>query len=199
MSGPAPVPAPPPPLDPRTSWVDRAREGDPAAWRALYDAHAGRLVLWLRQTPTGDPAADADDLAMEAWAVAASKIADFHGDDDAFAGWLFGIARNVLLAHFRSQKRVVDIAAGPTTVDDWALVDARLDASAATQRLRSALAAMPAEEREVLLLVAWEELTPTEAAGVLGIPAGTARSRLHRARTRLITHASDNSEREAIS
>ncbi|MFF6971859.1 MULTISPECIES: RNA polymerase sigma factor [Streptomyces] len=52
-------------------------------------------------------------------------------------------------------------------------------------KLRRALAGLPAEERELLLLVSWEELTPTEAAAVVGIPAGTARSRLHRARGRL--------------
>ncbi|WP_308072182.1 sigma factor-like helix-turn-helix DNA-binding protein [Streptomyces bambusae] len=42
-------------------------------------------------------------------------------------------------------------------------------------------------ERELLPLVAWEQLSPTEAAAVVGIPAGTARSRLHRARARLRT------------
>jgi len=48
-----------------------------------------------------------------------------------------------------------------------------------------AVRALPPEEREVLLLVAWEQLTPTQAALVLGIPPGTARSRLHRARAAL--------------
>jgi DNA-directed RNA polymerase specialized sigma24 family protein len=44
---------------------------------------------------------------------------------------------------------------------------------------------LPEADREVLLLVAWEQLTPTEAAAVVGIPAATARTRLHRARTRM--------------
>jgi RNA polymerase sigma-70 factor (ECF subfamily) len=48
-----------------------------------------------------------------------------------------------------------------------------------------ALRALPAAEREVLLLVAWEQLTPAEAAAVLGVPQGTVRSRLHRARAAL--------------
>lgn len=64
-------------------------------------------------------------------------------------------------------------------------MDQRLDAAALAPELRRALADLPAEERELLLLVSWEELTPTEAAAVVGIPAGTARSRLHRARGRL--------------
>ena len=165
---------------------------DPRRFERLVDLHGRRVHAYLaRRAP-----AAADDLLAEVWLAAYAARHRYDAGRGDVAGWLFGIARNVLLTHFRREKRVVDTGAGPPIVDDWALVDARLDASAATQRLRSVLAAMPAEEREVLLLVAWEELTPTEAAGLLGIPAGTARSRLHRARARLIPHAI---EREAIS
>ena len=68
---------------------------------------------------------------------------------------------------------------------DWAAVDARLDAAAVRPALQEALASLPPVERELLLLVGWEQLTPSEAAEVVGIPAGTARSRLHRARERM--------------
>ncbi|MET8412398.1 sigma factor-like helix-turn-helix DNA-binding protein [Streptomyces sp. NPDC005195] len=61
----------------------------------------------------------------------------------------------------------------------------RLDAAALAPALRHALAELPDEEREVMLLVSWEQLTPAEAAAAVGVPAGTARSRLHRARGRL--------------
>jgi RNA polymerase sigma-70 factor (ECF subfamily) len=69
--------------------------------------------------------------------------------------------------------------------DPWQAVDQRLDAAALAPALRRALGELPVEEREVLLLVSWEQLTPAEAAAAVGIPAGTARSRLHRARGRL--------------
>ncbi len=49
----------------------------------------------------------------------------------------------------------------------------------------AAIGALPPAERDVLLLVAWEQLTPAQAARVLGVPPGTARSRLHRARAAL--------------
>ena len=61
----------------------------------------------------------------------------------------------------------------------------RLDSAARAPGAGAALRALPAAEREVLLLVAWEQLTPAEAAVVLGVPQGTARSRLHRARAAL--------------
>ena len=72
-------------------------------------------------------------------------------------------------------------------MDPWDEVIDRLDSAAAarTREMVGAVRALPPEEREVLLLVAWEQLTPAQAALVLGIPPGTARSRLHRARAAL--------------
>jgi RNA polymerase sigma-70 factor (ECF subfamily) len=59
-----------------------------------------------------------------------------------------------------------------------------VSASAAHRDLARALAALSADDREVLLLIAWAELSYEEVAGALGIPLGTVRSRLHRARKR---------------
>ena len=59
---------------------------------------------------------------------------------------------------------------------DWDAVDARLDAEAKRGQLRSALTALPERDRELLLLVAWEGLTPAEAAAVLGIGKVAARA-----------------------
>jgi RNA polymerase sigma-70 factor (ECF subfamily) len=70
-------------------------------------------------------------------------------------------------------------------VDPWDDINDRLDSAARARVLVSAVRALPLAEREVLLLVAWEQLTPAEAAKVPGVPQGTARSRLHRARAAL--------------
>lgn len=78
---------------------------------------------------------------------------------------------------------------------DWDAVDERLDAGALEHELRTALSALTDGERELLLLVAWEGLSPAEAASVLGLTAGAARSRLHRARARAQA-ALDTSTRE---
>jgi RNA polymerase sigma-70 factor (ECF subfamily) len=67
---------------------------------------------------------------------------------------------------------------------DWDEVDARIDAQAHHDRLRAALSAMSASERELLLLVAWEGLSTAEAARVIGIAPSAARKRLQRARER---------------
>jgi RNA polymerase sigma-70 factor (ECF subfamily) len=129
----------------------------------------------------------ADDLLEEVW-VRAFRSRDRYDDQLPAPAWLYGIARNVLLGHFRSRRPTVagDIdRSSPGESDGWDAVDERLDARRTVSGLTDALAALSAEDREVLLLVAWEQLTPAEAAVVLKIPPGTARSRLHRARLQL--------------
>jgi RNA polymerase sigma-70 factor (ECF subfamily) len=127
---------------------------------------------------------DADDLLAEAWLQAFRSRAGYDPGRGTARAWAFGVARHVLLAHLRLRP---DVAAHlpEQASDPWPEVDDRLAASAAGPTLRAALAALPAVERELLLLVAWEGLSPTVAAAVVDVPAGTARTRLFRARTRL--------------
>ena len=96
--------------------IERARGGDASAWQELYESLAGRLVLWLRTRPSGDPAAAPEDLAAEAWLVAAGRIADFTEGRAEFAGWLFGIARNHAL---NAARRTARRATVPTETLDF--------------------------------------------------------------------------------
>ncbi|WP_427893256.1 RNA polymerase sigma factor [Kribbella sp. GL6] len=127
----------------------------------------------------------ADELLSEVWLAAFGSRHTFDSRRGTARAWLFGIARHTLLAHYRSAAKPVAPPSSELADTDWATVDARLDAAAVRPALRAALAGLPSAEREVLLLVVWEQLGPSEAAEVLGIPAGTARSRLHRARDRM--------------
>ncbi|MFG3021761.1 RNA polymerase sigma factor [Streptomyces sp. NPDC048254] len=158
---------------------------DPAAFEPLVERHAGVLHGYLiRRAP-----AAADDLLAEVWLQAYASRRTFDAARGTARTWLFGVARNVLAAHWRQGGR--EEAAAPGTpgdradTDPWQGVDERLDAAAVAPFLRRSIAGLPHVERELLLLVAWERLTPTEAAAVVGVPPGTARSRLHRARARL--------------
>ena len=168
--------------------IEAAKRGDPDAWRALYRAHAGRLLAWLRLRPTGDSATNAEDIAGEAWLVAAAKIADFHGTSSDFAGWLFGIARNIgVRAKEKSDRRQthpgdvallehldqVDAVADPTLViDDQAW-------------LRHALASLPPRERDVVGLIDGLGMDTQSAAEALGISAVALRVARHRGLRRL--------------
>ena len=103
--------------------------------------------------------------------------------------WLYGITSNLLRRHFRrraSELRMLDRLVAQSGPDDQfdAVADA-IDAQLRVRRLRTMLDELPAGERDVLLLHAWEALTYEEIASALDIPVGTVRSRLHRTRRRL--------------
>lgn len=158
---------------------------DPETFGSLvWESRVDLYAYLARRAPEA-----AEDLLSEVWVSAYRSQDTFDPARGSVRVWLFGIARNVLNRHlgqrakddrpWRWRQRESD-------GDSWHLVDARLDAAAVAPALREALRDLAPEERELLLLVAWENLMPTEAAAVLSIPPGTARSRLHRARLKVI-------------
>jgi len=162
--------------------VAAAKHGDADAWRELYRAHAGRLLVWLQRRPPADGAITSDDLAAETWLTAASKIGDFVGSSEEFAGWLFGISRN-LEANARrrsSRRRTVPLAEvepdpvpGPEPAyiaDDW---------------VRSALAGLPDRERDVVTCLDVIGLDTATTATALGISQVAVRVARHRGLKRL--------------
>lgn len=162
--------------------VELARAGEPDAWRALHRAHAGRLVAWLRTRPTGDAAAEPDDVAAEAWLVAASKIADFSGDDDQFAGWLFGIARHLQAnARRRTDRRRTspDGLEHAANQADTTLVILDQD------WMSLLLAQLPPRERDAVGLIDALGLDSRSAAQALGVSAVALRVARHRGLKRL--------------
>lgn len=173
--------------------VERARAGDAAAWASLYRAHAGRLVVWLDHVGPRDSAASAEDLAADAWLTAAEKIHGFRGGDDAFAGWLFGIARNHARNAVRrlARRQTAPVGGIEETLVLRAMVPA-LDARVAGDDwVRGALALLPEREREVIACIDVVGLDNAGAAAALGISAAAVRVARHRGLTRLRQAAVD--------
>ena len=162
---------------------------------ALFDQHARPLHRYLARR-VGDLA---DDLVGETFLVALQTRAGYDPQRGTARSWLYGIATNLLRRHLRQEVRGLRAAArsagsvaGGEGHEDR--VAARVDASARAVRLVGALAALEAGDRDVLLLTSWAGLDSNEVAEALGIPVGTVRSRLHRARTRLRAHASNTED-----
>jgi RNA polymerase sigma factor (sigma-70 family) len=129
----------------------------------------------------------ADDVAAETFLIAFDRRRRYDPSQPSARPWLYGIASNLIARHRRAevrQYRALARAAGQLVHDHDEHVTGRLDAAAQRGRLAAALLALAERDREVLLLVAWAQLSCEEAAQALGIPAATARSRLHRARRR---------------
>lgn len=158
----------------------------PERFAVLFDRHAAYIHRYLARR-TGSQAAE--DLVAETFLTAFRKRRRYqHGYANA-RPWLYGIATHLVGQHYRDLARQHRLrqAAGPAPVapDFSERADARVTATAIRPVLTGALASLPPGDRDVLLLVAWEELSYEEVARALGIPLGTVRSRLHRARVRL--------------
>lgn len=163
--------------------IEWSVRGRPDAFVEVVRRHEIAVHKFLARRAGADAA---DDLLGEVWVRAFGSRHAFKAEYDDALPWLYGIARNVLRAHWRTAaSRAVEDREIEESVDPWDEITERLDSAAWGRDLAAAVRELPAACREVLLLTAWEGLTPAEAAAVLGIPQGTARSRLHRARSEL--------------
>jgi RNA polymerase sigma-70 factor (ECF subfamily) len=143
-------------------------------------AFAGEFAPLHRFLARRVGAAAADELAAETFAVA-FRSWDKLDPARPVRPWLYGIAANVMRHHWRKERRMLR-AYARTGLDPVFTED---EPDTASRELADALADLRREEREVLLLTAWAELTDAEIADALGLPVGTVKSRLSRAREKL--------------
>ena len=131
----------------------------------------------------------ADDLAAEVFTIAFAQRQRYDVARDCARPWLYGIATNLVGTHWRQEQRryraLARADAQTVASSDEDLVADRVSAAAAGPALAAALAGLNRGDRDVLLLVAVAGLDNQEVALSLGIPSGTVRSRLSRARRRL--------------
>lgn len=153
----------------------------------LYDLHARGLHRYLARRVGGHVA---DDLVAQTFLTAWQQRERYRPERGGAKAWLYGIATNLLRRHARGEVRALRAwarengrAVFAESVDSMAV--SIVDASRRAARLAGRLAELRAEERDVLLMVAWAGLSPGEVAQALGVPAVTVRSRLHRARVAL--------------
>lgn len=129
----------------------------------------------------------ADDLAAETFATAYRRRCDYDPARGALRPWLYGIAINLLRNHWRAEQHLLELDARLSSDvelrHDPEMSDERLSASLVAPRVAAALAELGADQREVLLLHVWADLSVAEIAEVLDVPNGTVRSRLSRARS----------------
>jgi RNA polymerase sigma factor (sigma-70 family) len=141
------------------------------AFEELFERHFDAIYGYLARRVGPDLGRD---LASETFtrAFAARKRYDATRGEER--PWLFGIANNLLRRHYRDEER---------RLRAFARLDVRRDdVSHDEPHVADALAALSRDERNVLLLFAWADLAYDEIAATLGLPVGTVRSRLHRAR-----------------
>ncbi|WP_405829405.1 RNA polymerase sigma factor [Streptomyces sp. NBC_00105] len=168
----------------------RVRSGDPEAFAELFDSYA-RTVYNHAFRLTGDWSV-AEDVMSAVFMEALRLRARVDPEGGSLRPWLLGITTNIARNHCRSNRRyraaavaAAGAAAAAAVPDHADEVAGRLDDRQRIAVTLGRLSALRRPEREVLLLCLWEGLEYADAARVLGIPVGTVRSRLSRARTKL--------------
>lgn len=183
-----------------TRWTGKVQV-DPALVRAVQRGEPGAMDALIRATYTdvyalcrrllGDPA-DAADATQEVYVKVLRSVLGFRGDS-GFGTWLHAVATNTCLTLLRKRGdvRARGQSAGGADFDGADLVatdagpEERAETADLTTRTAAALAQLPPEAREVVLLRDVQGLSTREAAEVLGVSEGAVKVRLHRAHARL--------------
>ena len=156
---------------------------EPETFAAIFDRYAPHIHRYLARR-LGSAAAD--DLVAETFLAAFRRRDRFDTGCPNARPWLYGIATNLVAQQRRTEEREYRLrqAYHPATSEASPAdrVAAEVTARSLRRHLLDALAGLADGDRDVLLLVAWEDLTYEEVAAALAIPVGTVRSRLNRAR-----------------
>ena len=170
--------------------VRAAKAGDLEAFESLVRRYQGdvyRFVLHLARDPSA-----AEDITQDAFVRAYRFLKRYRGDS-RFSTWLFSIARNCVYDEFRRATRRVRLNA---SLDAHDVVEERADQTAALE-VRDALATLPEELRESVVIIDMFGFSYREASQVTGTPEGTLKSRAHRGRERLLSILGPQAEERA--
>jgi RNA polymerase sigma-70 factor (ECF subfamily) len=164
--------------------VRRARHGDVLAFELLVRRHTGLVYrVAVRALPSG---VDPEDCVQETWLAAWQGIRRFRGES-AVTTWLYRIAVNQAMLAARRRRPVQSLEVVSETAEAGAEDPAEAaERAEAVARVRRALSRLHPSDRVPLVLVAYDGLTMAELAAVLRVPVPTAKTRLRRARLRLL-------------
>jgi RNA polymerase sigma-70 factor (ECF subfamily) len=147
-------------------------------FRVVFESTYSAVARYARHR--GLSGADAEDLVAGTYEVAWRRLNAVPAGEGSLP-WLLAVERNLLRNHWRKQRRE------RTAMErlDPPEVSGPEIPTVSWQEIRRALDRLSDEDRELILLVAWDGLTPAQAAIALGLKPGAARTRLHRARSKL--------------
>jgi RNA polymerase sigma-70 factor, ECF subfamily len=158
-----------------------AQEGNTEAFGAIYERYAEKVFRYLN-AHLGN-ALDAEDLTEEVFIRVWRSLPDYRERGTPFLSFVFRVARNALIDHYRRERRVV----GQLSADEVMVADHKpgpveiVSQQMEQQELREALEGLREDYRNVLILRFFSGLTPEETAIAMGRPAGAVRVLQHRA------------------
>jgi RNA polymerase sigma-70 factor (ECF subfamily) len=170
-------------LDPMT--VRRAQRGDRSAQEAFLRRYAGPLHALIRRS--GVPG-DADDLTHDVLSRLMAALPKFDpAGAAALTTWVFTIAQRFVIDVSRKRHlQVAPLEAGSHVADERPGADALLERAELKVHLEAALTTLPVDQRRIFVLAQVHQRSLQEIADAEGVPIGTVKSRLHRARAALV-------------
>lgn len=173
--------------------VDAAREGSVGAFEQIYRQMAGQVAAYLRWNRASDP----DGLANDVFTQVHRKLATFSGDEEGFRSWVFTIAHHRMIDDRRRAGRQVRIADGAPVEQHGAEGDVEEDAFAALSHdgIRTLLAVLSPDQRDVVLLRVIADRSVEEVARTLGKREGAVKALQHRALAALRRHVERQADR----
>lgn len=172
---------------PENQWIQAYQRGDVEALERLVEHFRRPLFAFILNMMPGN--SDAEEIFQEVWLRVIKHLPRYR--EKNFAGWIFRIARNLFIDRIRREQRIVS----PRHPDDETTIetfpDRRPDPAAATgsadlgARIRAALTALPAEQREVFLMRSEADMSFKQIAAAQSTTVNTALSRMNYALQKL--------------
>ena len=162
--------------------VTAARAGDPAAWDRLFRRYQLPLYVYVFELIRDEPGGL--DIVQETFIAAVRHLGSLR-EDGKFGSWLFGIAHQKCLQHWRKRKEILfdEIPETPDAFEDSP--DDLLIRREQEEAFMELLNRLPAPQRSVLLLHFVEDFSLAEIADITGCQTGTVKSRMHYAKKAL--------------
>jgi RNA polymerase sigma-70 factor (ECF subfamily) len=153
--------------------VDRARSGDAEAFAQLYDAHVERVSRYIYFRVAEDR--DVEDLVSQVFLKAWENRDRYKPGGSPFVAWLYTIARNLVIDHYRTRKDALPLEAALAVPADVEMLDERAQTRFDLEELRNALQNLTADQQQALLLKYVGGLSNESIARILNKQEGTVR------------------------
>jgi RNA polymerase sigma-70 factor (ECF subfamily) len=162
-----------------TRLVQRAKEGDPAAFAELYDRYQPAIYRYIFYRV--DNTATAEDLTSEVFVRLVERIDRFRYRGRPLLAWLYTIARNLVMDHHRRAGRSIPLALDTPQIADMPDPEEMAEGALEQQRLAAALSCITEDQRDVIILKFIEGLDNETVAQTLGKSVGAVKALQHRA------------------
>jgi len=161
-------------LEQETQWVQLAIQGNADAFAKLYDSYIDRLYRFIYFRVGNEQMAE--DLSSQVFLKAWENLGRYEMRGLSFGAWLFRIARNLVIDHYRTRKDHASLEEDGSNSDPALMVDGSMDARFEAEWLRSAMKQLTDDQRTVLTLKFIEGLDTAEIAEIMGKRQGAVRA-----------------------